>query len=155
MPCASTTERPGPGGIGRPIRNTPDPAQPASSTADASTARRPTAALAPTITVSSVSPCTPIADAGWIITSPNRPGHSHTLPSGFQGNPVSTSPRTRSDTVHHPASAARRRQPRAASRASPTGTAVKSASPTAVNGVATGTSHQNSSALTRIAFVSQ
>ena len=155
LPCTSTTFSPGGGGSGACSRATPTPTQPASTAAPAIRQRQPSAGSADSRTVRKVSPGAPIQAAGWIITSPGRPGSSHTLAHGFHGKPVAMNCRARSASTQPPASASTRGQPRRASRASPAGTAMNSASTAASAGTASGTSHQKRAASTRIASVTQ
>ena len=88
-------------------------------------------------------------------TSPMGPGISQTLPQRFHGKPVSTNCRARSASTQAPASARTRGQPGRASRAMAHAAAMKTASPAAVAGTASGTSHQKRSASNRIASVIQ
>ena len=87
--------------------------------------------------------------------SPAKPGISHTLPSKFQGKPLSANCRARSPITQKAASTATRRQPAGISRAAPQGTAMNSARNVASSGTVIGTAHQNSAAITRIALVIQ
>ena len=118
-------------------------------------ARRPSAGVAASSSVSRVRPCTPTQAAGCSATSPIGPGIAHTLPQGFQGNPVATNWRARSASTQAPASTATRRQPGRAHQATAQGTAMNSASTAASAGTASGTSHQNRAASNRIASVIQ
>ncbi len=133
----------------------PKPAQDSSTATAPSTARRPSAGVVATSTVARVRPCTPTAEAGWIMMSPSGPDSAHTLPSGFHGKPVSTNCRAMSASVHSPASSIARRHPAGARREAAQGRAMNGARPAAVIGTANGTSHQNWSAFTRIASVIQ
>ena len=74
-----------------------------------------------------MSPWTLIQAAGWMNTSPSRPGNSQTLPSRFQGKPVATNWRARSASTQAPASARARGQPGRAKRAAQAAAAMNNA----------------------------
>ena len=155
LPCTSTTDRSGPAGGGVAVRHTPKPAQASSPASPNAVARRPSAGVAASSTVASVSPCTPIQPAGCCITSPSAFGIAHTLPHGFHGNPVATNWRSRSASTQAPANTSARRQPARARQATAQAAAMNTASTAASAGTASGTSHQNRADSIRIASVIQ